>query len=324
MDLERFKPLSGEGKFSRRSALGLGMLTLLLGNSRGASADEAATDLPPEALSVFGKLDRALKDFDGYLTATEFNRPAILGTNYFAVSMAGIDAIKDLEEGRGVDPETLGGLYAGFAIPEVARHLNLTRDVGPTGEARLRITAPDGRLRYKGTVVRLYPPDKLRELFARRDGFRIEETRKRTSFFSQYVYRRHQELGQSKAGSDAGEVEELSERYRQLQPVIGDCEIALRAATAVSSLLPESGQHFFGYSVGGIDAVTDLNQNHAVDPETMAAIYADRLAPEFADGFDFSADGRIRYKDQEVKMYSMSQLEKCFKQRERLVQKSQR
>lgn len=84
-------------------------------------------------------------------------RPAIVGLNTFAVSVGGgIDAIGDLESGRGVDPETFAGLYAGQAIPEVAEYLE-------TGE--------DGRLRYKNKLVRLYSISRLRTLFAVRKQF---------------------------------------------------------------------------------------------------------------------------------------------------------
>jgi len=304
--------------------LGLGLLACVLGSGKAILADESERDLSPDAMVMFGKLDRVVKDLDGYLTAIDFNRPAILGTNYFAVSVAGIDALKDLEEGRGVDPETLAGLYAGFAIPDVARHLNLVRDVGTAGDVKLRITAPDGRLRYKGTVVRLYSPDRLRELFERRDSFRVDQTRKRMATFAQYVYKRQQDLGQARTGADSSEIEELSERYRKLQPVISDFDAAIRAEKSVSSILPGAGQHFFGYSMGGIDVQNNLTQKHAIDPESFAAIFAEKVAPEFADAFVVTANGRVLYNGEEVRLYSMAELERGFKVRERLVEKSQR
>ena len=324
MDYQRSRPLSVECTIRRRTVLGLGLLVCLLGSGPAAIADELQGDLSPDALLQFGKLDRAIKDLDGYLTAIEFNRPAILGTNYFAVSVAGIDAIKDLEEGRGVDPETLAGLYAGFAIPEVARNLNLVRDVGTAGDVKLRINSPDGRLRYKGTVVRLYSADRLRELFDRRDSFRVDQTRKRVATFSQYVYRRQQELGQSKAGTDSSETEELSERYRRLQPIINDFDAAIRSEKSVSAIMPGTGQHYFAYSLGGIDVLQDLNQNHAIDPESLAAIFAEKIAPEFADAFVISANGHVMHNGQEIRLYSINELERLFKLRERLVEKSQR
>ncbi|MFY9254373.1 MAG: hypothetical protein WAO83_13045 [Fuerstiella sp.] len=320
----RSTPRSVECTASRRTVLGLVLLACAIGPCQIAFADEQQEDLPADVLAAFGRLDRNIKDLDGYLTAIEFNRPAILGTNYFAVSVAGIDSIKDLEEGRGVDPETLGGLYAGFAIPDVAKHLNLARSRGENGELIVRVTSPDGRLRYKGTVVRLYPADRLRELFERRDAFRVEDSRKRTATFAEYVYKRQQELGQSRAGSDNSQIEEMSERYRQLQPVINDYDEAIRSVKTISSIMPGSGQHYFAYSMGGIDVQADLEQRQAVDPETLAAIYADKLAPEYADAFVLSTDGRVKYNDKEVKLYSMANLARCFKYRERLVQKSQR
>lgn len=80
-------------------------------------------------------------------------KPAINGMNAFAVTVGGVDALKDLEEGRGVDPETFAGLYAGQATDTVAASLG--KD-------------DKGRLTYKGKLVRMYSIDRLKELFARR------------------------------------------------------------------------------------------------------------------------------------------------------------
>jgi hypothetical protein len=80
--------------------------------------------------------------------------PAIQGVNAFAITAGGVDAVQDLETGRGVDPETFAGLYAGRAIEEVAQHL--ARDA-------------EGRLTYKNRVVRIYPISRLQQLFAERD-----------------------------------------------------------------------------------------------------------------------------------------------------------
>jgi hypothetical protein len=82
--------------------------------------------------------------------------PAILGLNAFATTVGGVDAIADLESAQGVDPETFAGLYAGQAVPEVAEHL--AHDA-------------QGRVTYKGRVVRLYNPTRLKQLFAARVEF---------------------------------------------------------------------------------------------------------------------------------------------------------
>ena len=79
--------------------------------------------------------------------------PAINGINAFAITAGGANAIRDLETGRGVDPETFAGLYAGEAIDEVAQHLS--RD-------------EQGRLTYKNKVVRMYPISRLKNMFANR------------------------------------------------------------------------------------------------------------------------------------------------------------
>jgi hypothetical protein len=79
--------------------------------------------------------------------------PAIEGLNSFAATTGPINAIDDLKSGRGVDPETFAGLYAGFAVSEVAS--KLTRD-------------SEGRLLYEDKLVRMYPISRIKQLFKAR------------------------------------------------------------------------------------------------------------------------------------------------------------
>ncbi|RMG36248.1 MAG: hypothetical protein D6725_10970 [Planctomycetota bacterium] len=95
----------------------------------------------------------ALEQDGKYVAATK-------GTNVFAVTVGGLNAMEDLEKGRGVDPETFAALYAGLATDQVAAHLD--RD-------------EQGRLRYKNRVVRMYSIERLKKLFERRQTFSREE-----------------------------------------------------------------------------------------------------------------------------------------------------
>ncbi|MCH7688590.1 MAG: hypothetical protein IH899_18235 [Planctomycetes bacterium] len=90
----------------------------------------------------------ALQQENVYNSATK-------GLNSFLVSTGGGDAVADLESGRGVDPETFAALYADLATDEVAQHL--AKD-------------EEGRLTYKGKLVRIYPIARLKELFTKRSG----------------------------------------------------------------------------------------------------------------------------------------------------------
>jgi hypothetical protein len=74
---------------------------------------------------------------------------AIRGMNAYAVFAGGLDAVADLESGRGVDPITYAGLYAGLATDEVIVHL---------------ANDATGRLTYKGKLVRMYPPELMKRL----------------------------------------------------------------------------------------------------------------------------------------------------------------
>ncbi len=93
-----------------------------------------------------------------YTLATE-------GINTFAIMMGGVDAVSDLETGRGVDPETFAALYAGLASPDIRK--DLARDA-------------QGRLTYKNKIVRMYSIARLKQVFLERDRIQgIEEMNKK-------------------------------------------------------------------------------------------------------------------------------------------------
>lgn len=73
--------------------------------------------------------------------------------NVFGVLTGGLNAVDDLESGRGVDPETFAALYADDATEDVKQHLGKDED---------------GRLTYKNKVVRIYPISRLKKAYAQR------------------------------------------------------------------------------------------------------------------------------------------------------------
>jgi len=90
----------------------------------------------------------ALANDGRYNPATE---PSVL--NVFAILSGGVDAVADLESGRGVDPETFAALYADLAAG------NLRADIERDSQ---------GRLTYKNKVIRMYPIAHLKQRFALR------------------------------------------------------------------------------------------------------------------------------------------------------------
>lgn len=325
MDSLSSLPTSLLPNMRRRTALGLGLASIL-GVTGRASADEQFTDqLSRETMLAFSRFERAVQDLDGFLRALDFQKTAFIGINYFGVAVGGIDAIKDLEESRGVDPETFAALYAGFATPQVARHLNLKKNIGSGSGLQVQIEAADGRLRYKGSAVRLYSPDRLRELFDRQASFRVDEDRKRTNAFTQYVVKRQLSVGKKvRSGGDSSETSELSDRYRRLKPMIADLETAIQSDVVSGSILQGATPHFFSLAMGGVDVPGDLATRRSVDPETLGAILADRISPDYADRFTWSGDGQLLYEGEVIRMYPREYLEKCFKRRQRLSQMAKR
>ncbi len=110
--------------------------------------------LAGEALLSYKRSRLEMDKLSSILSAEEKHRLATDGENFFALSVGGIDAMRELEEGRGVDPETFAALYAGRALSEISEHVE---------------TGDDGRIRYKGNIVRLYSRERLKEMFRLRD-----------------------------------------------------------------------------------------------------------------------------------------------------------
>ncbi len=88
----------------------------------------------------------SLKNESLYTSATK-------STNVFGVLSGGLNAVDDLESGRGVDPETFAALYADDATEDVKLHLGKDED---------------GRLTYKNKVVRIYPISRLKKAYTQR------------------------------------------------------------------------------------------------------------------------------------------------------------
>ena len=131
----------------------LGTLNPLALPQAGAQAEPAESTLSDDARTKIKQANEALLSAMSTLQAEQLYNPATKGLNAFAITSGGLDAVADLDSGRGVDPETFAGLYAGDAIDEVAQHLG--RD-------------EEGRLTYKNRVIRMYPIAKLKRMLAER------------------------------------------------------------------------------------------------------------------------------------------------------------
>jgi hypothetical protein len=134
-------------------AVGYGLGRVDTGRSSALIAQEAVSGPTEETARKIQTANDALKAaLEGLKNESLYN-PATKGMNVTAVLAGGVDAIDDLESGRGVDPETFAALYADLAVDEVAQHL--AKDV-------------EGRLTYKNKLVRIYPVSRLKRLNTQR------------------------------------------------------------------------------------------------------------------------------------------------------------
>ena len=114
---------------------------------------QTADDPSQEAVDKMKASLEALNGAMSVLQSEQRYTSAIRGVNAFAVTVGGVDALRDLEDGRGVDPETFAALYAGQASEEIRPHLGFDED---------------GQLTYKNKLVRMYSTGRLKKLFAER------------------------------------------------------------------------------------------------------------------------------------------------------------
>ena len=113
---------------------------------------QAAAEGGPSAESL-KKLQEAYAAVKGAAETLEQENLYVSATsqlNVFSVMSGGLNAVRDLEDARGVDPETFAALYAGEAKPEIKEHLDHDEQ---------------GRLTYKGKVVRIYPKQRMKKIF---------------------------------------------------------------------------------------------------------------------------------------------------------------
>jgi len=119
-----------------------------------AQQESETTQVSKDVLDAYKRAHKAIRELNNLFVASGESTTVFGGVNYFATSVGGINAERDLEEGRGVDPETFAALYAEMATPRIAQHLDFDEQ---------------GRLRYKKNVIRIYSRDRLKQLFQRRD-----------------------------------------------------------------------------------------------------------------------------------------------------------
>lgn len=79
------------------------------------------------------------------------------------------------------------------------------------------------------------------------------------------------------------------------------------------------GVNAFAASVGGVDAIADLESGQGVDPETYAGLLSGQALPEVAENLSHDAEGRLTYKSKSIRMYSPTRLRQLFALRAELA-----
>ena len=122
-------------------------------NAQGATAANAPSDAVTKEISTVHTALQSAKDI---LSQEGRYVPATKTLNVSAIVAGGVDAVADLEAGRGVDPETFAALYADQASDDIRPEI---------GEDE------HGRLTYKGKVIRMYSVSRLKQMYQERVRF---------------------------------------------------------------------------------------------------------------------------------------------------------
>jgi len=115
----------------------------------GAAQADEGDEVTKQISAAFA----ALQSARNLLTQDNRYNSATKSINVSAILAGGVDAVADLEAGRGIDPETFAALYAGQATDEISAELS---------------TDELGRMTYKGKVVRMYSIARLKSMYQER------------------------------------------------------------------------------------------------------------------------------------------------------------
>jgi hypothetical protein len=129
--------------------------------TKSSAEATAAAALSDETKTKIKAAADALKTaMDALQAENRYGDSATKGTNAFMILSGGGSSLADLKQGNGVDPETFAALYAGIATDSVV--VDLGRDA-------------EGKLTYKGRVVRMYPVSRIRGGYANRSEITGED-----------------------------------------------------------------------------------------------------------------------------------------------------
>ncbi|WP_417851026.1 hypothetical protein [Thalassoglobus sp.] len=117
------------------------------------NAQQVGENVPEETVEKIRAANRNLNEAMEALKSAGLYESVTEGPNAFLILSGGGSARQDLESGRGVDPETFAGLYAGRAIPEI-------QDLIGKDE--------QNRLTYNDEVIRIYSKSRLQRVLANR------------------------------------------------------------------------------------------------------------------------------------------------------------
>jgi hypothetical protein len=102
----------------------------------------------------------------------------------------------------------------------------------------------------------------------------------------------------------------IRDKLRDADRIMGE---AMQALQDERRYIPAiQGLNTFATSVGGVDAVADLESGQGVDPETFAGLYAGQALPEIAEHLAHDAQGRVTFKNHVVRMYNPARLRQLF------------
>ena len=108
----------------------------------------------------------------------------------------------------------------------------------------------------------------------------------------------------------AGLTEETQNKLKNAATALKAAQEALKYERKFTSAT--QGLNVTSILLGGIDSKRDLELGQGVDPETFCALYANMADDSVAKDLSHDEEGRLKYKDRVVRMYSIDKLRKLY------------
>lgn len=126
-----------------------------------------------------------------------------------------------------------------------------------------------------------------------------------------------QAVAQPQRKPDSEDILNIREAYSLLIDVQGNLETQDRHQSVLTVVNP------LAVCSGGVRALEDLERGNGVDPVTFGALYAGLASPELANELAFNEQGKLMFRNKEIRLYSPKRMARLFRQYAEITERRQ-